>query len=172
MSPNVWLPRILLTVLLILFSCYLSIQYFHYVLSVSIFHFKIVLFLLVVDLSLFTLYRLVEFSFVILKYPVLSFFFFFFFFCPVPVPFEFSFFHQYLLIYFYQLYYQIFLQLFLKIFSTYWFLACFTSLRSFACCHSFLIRHSIFIFLLVLYLYSDSFEGYYFITEKYCSCID
>ena len=72
--PDVCPPQGLLWVLVILFSCYLPIWPFCYILSVPIFSFKIVLFLLhpiVGSSRAFSTYLSVEFSFLILECPIL-----------------------------------------------------------------------------------------------------
>ena len=74
---------------------------------------------------------LIKFSFVILEYPIL-----FVLFDPIPVPFESSFFHQYLLTYFFQ-------TCLLGVFSFRWIPVYFTFLSSFVCYRTFFkIRHS------------------------------
>ena len=67
-SPGVCPPQVLLRVLVILCSCYLSIQLFYYVLSLPIFYSKIVFFPLhpVVSMSSYILYLL--FSRIFLRY--------------------------------------------------------------------------------------------------------
>ena len=66
------MPRNPLRVLLIIFSCYSSIQYFSWVLSVSIIYFKIVLFSLhaICLCAIFT--NLVEFSIAILEPSIIT----------------------------------------------------------------------------------------------------
>ena len=85
----IYSPPGLLQVLVIHFSCYLSIRFFYYVLSVSIFYSKIVLFPLhpVVDLSTDFIGRI---FFVILEELVL-----FALLDPLLESFESCFFHQY-----------------------------------------------------------------------------
>ena len=125
-SPDVCLSHCLHQVLLILFSCYSSIQHFSYVNSAFIFFFKIVLFLwrLFFYLSLCLLHQLVGLIDRIFfhdfgrSYFVLL--------VPVQVPFESFFFCQYLMIHLFQLFVVIFFESFHSI--------SFTFLSSFACC--------------------------------------
>ena len=101
-NQGIYLPSGLLSILAIRFLCYLSIQIFCYEFYVSIFCSKIDLFPLysVVGMSLhLPHYLLVEFSFVILKCPVLSLLF-----DSLSISFLFSFFYWYLLIYLFELY--------------------------------------------------------------------
>ena len=93
-SPGVCSSQGLLRILWILFSSYLCIQNFHYVLFIPVLYSKIVLFL-VDDLSLCIFHRSIDriffrhFGMLLILFD------------PVPEPFEFSFFRQYLLTYFF-----------------------------------------------------------------------
>ena len=135
--PGVCLLQGLRRVLIILFHIIHSIGLFVMFFLFPYFNPKLFCFIYVlVYLHEFSTYLVVEFSFVILEFPVL-----FVLLDSVLVSFKSSFYHEYLLIYLFKFYRQIFLLFSFDIFIPY-ILKCFSFLCVFACCRSFSPRHS------------------------------